>query len=111
MLCMKESLEIKRILKGEPKRIINSLCESYRVYRHKQKFHRYIKYTTSTDTGQESPERVEVITVLDKKMRNKGRPDEENTLHYTICTVIIQIIPVLMHMSHRYPRTILILTT
>jgi len=51
LLCMKERLEIIKMAKEEPENLINSRGEIYGACRHKTKFHRYMRQTTSTDNG------------------------------------------------------------
>ena len=59
MLCSKERLEILRASRADPNKLINSCNEIYGACRHKARFHRYCKQT-STDEPQ--GERI-IITV------------------------------------------------
>ena len=48
-LCSRERLEILRAARSNPDKLINSCNEIYGACRHKPRFHRYCKQTTSTD--------------------------------------------------------------
>ena len=54
-LCMRERLEILKMGKKEPRKLINSRSEIYGACRHKPRFHRYfMNGPTSADEGLKS---------------------------------------------------------
>ena len=68
-LCMKERLEILKLSKQDPARIINSSAEFYGACRHKPRFHRYLTNCTphSTDDEHSSSERVNTRDSIDSQ--------------------------------------------
>ena len=58
VLCMRERIEIVKMLKEQPGKLINSCAEIYGTCRHNPKFHRFYVQSTSTDE-REKRERVE----------------------------------------------------